>query len=79
MFSLDKGQLYPKIFIVQSKKILVASWEPVTQETVMNCSKKAGITSDTQRAAVADSDDPFKDLQESLDAVKIIFFKDYLL
>ena len=31
---------------------------------------KAGINTEAQYSAITDSDDPFKDLQESLDALK---------
>ena len=51
-------------------KILADSWEVVTKETVINCFRKAGITPAVQQAAIADSDDPFKDLQESLNDVR---------
>ena len=51
-------------------KILADSWEVVTKETIINCFKKAGITLAVQQAAIADSDDPFKDLQESLNDVR---------
>ena len=51
-------------------KILVASLEAVTQETVMNCFKKVGITFEAQCAAIANSKDPLKKLLESLDALK---------
>ena len=47
-------------------KILVDSWEVVSKETIINCFRKAGITPTVQQAAISDSDDPFKDLQESL-------------
>ena len=67
---LDKGQAYPKISILQAMEILAASWEAVTRETIVNCFKKAGINTEAQHAAITDSDDPFKDLQESLDALK---------
>ena len=46
------------------------TWEAVTRETIVNCFKKAGINTEVQHAAITDSDDPFKDLQESLDALK---------
>ena len=59
---LDKGQAYPKISILQAMKIPATSWEDVTRETIVNCFKKAGINTD--------SDDRFKDPQESLDALK---------
>ena len=51
-------------------KILAASWEAVTRETIVNCFKKAGINTEAQHAAITDSDDPFKDIQESLDALE---------
>ena len=51
-------------------KILAASWEAVTKETVINCFKKTGTTSDVQQAVIADSDHPFKVLQENLNELK---------
>ena len=39
-------------------------------QTIVNCFKKAGINIEAQHAAITDSVDPFKDLQESLDALK---------
>ena len=51
-------------------KILADSWEVVTKETTINCFRKAGINPTVQQAAIADSDDPFKDLQESLNDLR---------
>ena len=51
-------------------KILADSWEAVTKQTIINCFKKSGISSTGQQDAIADSDDPFKDLQESLDDLR---------
>ena len=47
-------------------KILADSWEVVSKETIINCFRKAGITP----AVISDSDDPFKDLQESLNDLR---------
>ena len=47
-------------------KILVSSWEAVSVQTIANCFKKAGITSEAQNAAITDADDPFSDLKRSL-------------
>ena len=44
--------------------------EVVTKETIINCFRKAGITPAVQQAAISDSDDPFKDLQESLNDLR---------
>ena len=68
--ALEKKEPYPKISILQAMKILADSWEVVTKETIINCFRKAGITPDVQQAAIADSDDPFKDLQESLNDLR---------
>ena len=47
-------------------KILVSSWEAVSAQTIANCFRKAGITLEVQNAAITDADDPFSDLEESL-------------
>ena len=51
-------------------KILADSWEVVTKETIINCFRTAGITPAVQQAAIADSNDPFKDLRESLNDLR---------
>ena len=51
-------------------KILVDSWEVVSKETIINCFRKAGITPAVQQAAISDSEDPFKALQESLNDLR---------
>ena len=48
-------------------KILADSWEVVT---IINCFRKTGITPAVQQAAIADSDHPFKDFQESLNYLR---------
>lgn len=44
--TLDKGQAYQKISVLQAVKILAASWETVTRETIANCFKTAGINTE---------------------------------
>ena len=68
--ALEKKEPCPKISILQSMKILADSWKVVTKETIINCFRKAGITPAIQQAANADSDVPFKDLQESLNDLR---------
>ena len=51
-------------------KILADSWEVATKETINNCFRKAEITLAVQQVAIADSDYPFKDLQESLNDLR---------
>ena len=47
--------------------LLTAAWECVTSVTVVNCFKKAGISSGTQEQSLNDDDDPFKLLAAQLD------------
>ena len=68
--AFEKKEPCPKILILQSVKILADSLEIVTKETIINCLRKAGITPAVQQAAIANSDDPFKDLQESLNGLR---------
>ena len=42
----------------------------MTPECITNCFRKAGISTQTQENAVNDEDDPFQDLQETLDELK---------
>ena len=63
---LDQGQDLPKISIRFAPQLLQASWNDVTKTTVINCFWKARIFRENQIDAVADNDDPFKDLQEDL-------------
>ena len=64
--ALDKTKTLPKISILQAMKILVSSWEAVSEQTIVNYFRKAGITSEAQNAAITDADDPFSYLKENL-------------
>ena len=58
--ALKKNDPYPKISILQAMKILTDSQEAVTNGTVINYLKKAGINSDVQQAAITDQEIPLK-------------------
>ena len=45
-------------------KILVSSWEAVSAQIIVNCFRKARITSESQNAAITDADDQFSDLKK---------------
>ena len=63
--ALEKNEPYPNVSSLEAMKILADSWEAVTKETVFNCFKRARIKSDIEEAAIANSDYPFKELQEN--------------
>ena len=48
-------------------KNLVSSWNAVSEETMVNCLKKANVCQVNQQITVTDTDDPFKRLEEELD------------
>ena len=48
-------------------QMLVSAWDALTPETIVNCFRKAGISSESQEAAIAEDDDPFKELQDEID------------
>ena len=57
--ALEKNEPYPKISILEAMKILADPWEAATKEIIINCFKRAGISSDVQQAAITDSEDQF--------------------
>ena len=52
-------------------QMLFSAWNALTTETIVNCFRKAGISAENQDAAIAEEDDPFKDLQDEIDALRI--------
>ena len=50
--------------------MLVAAWNAFTTETIVNCFRKDGISAGNQDAAIVEEDDPFKDLQDEIDALR---------
>ena len=68
--ALEKKPALSKEFNFTSNEDTSDSWEAVTKVTVINCFKKTGINPGVQQAFIANSDDPFKDLQENLNQLK---------
>ena len=61
--SLEKNKTLPKISLLHGMEMLVCAWNALTTETIVNCFHKAGISAEKQDAAIAEDDDPFKDLR----------------
>ena len=51
-------------------KNLVSSWNGVSEETIVDCFKKANVGHANQQTAVIDADDPFKSLEEELNNLR---------
>ena len=50
--------------------MLVSAWNSLTTETIVNCFRKAAISAENQDAAIAEEEDPFKSLQDEIDALR---------
>lgn len=50
--------------------MLAAAWDKVSDITVQNCFKRAGILKESQECAENDTDDPFKELDEELNNLR---------
>ena len=68
--SLEKNNSLLEVSILKAMQMLVSTWHVVSTETVIDCFRKAGISIAIQEAAIADKDDPFKDLQNEIDALQ---------
>ena len=53
-------------------QMLVSAWNALTTETIVNCFHKAGISAENQDTAIAEEDDPFKDLHDEIDALPTV-------
>ena len=67
--SLEKNNALLEVSILKAMQMLVSTWHVVPTETVIDCFCKAGISTAIQEAAIADKDDPFKDLQNEIDKI----------
>ena len=53
-------------------QMLVSASNSVSIDAVVNCFRKAGISSANKEAAIAEEDDPFKDFQDEFDTLRHI-------
>ena len=56
--------------ILDAMAILTEAWGRVSEETIRNCFRKAGIGNQAQQSALNDDDDPFKILLEDISALR---------
>ena len=69
---LEQGQHLPKISVLRTLQLLIASWNSVTKTTIVNCFRKAKISAKDQVNAAEDSDDRFKELENDLTKLRKI-------
>ena len=68
--AVDNNKPMPNISILAAMNMLSTAWNKVYETTIKNCFRRAGISQQSQESAANDSDDPFRDLDEELDALR---------
>ena len=67
---VDAKKPLPKSTVLDAMTMLVAAWDGVSESTVVNCFKKAGICKESQENSINDDDDPFKVLAEEMNILR---------
>ena len=68
--AVDNNKHLPNLSILDAMAILTEAWGRVSEQTICNCFRKAGIGNQAQQSALNDDDDPFKILLEDIGALR---------
>ena len=52
--------------------MLVSVWDALSTETIVNCFRKSGISTESQEIAITEDDDPFRELQDEIDKLRSV-------
>ena len=53
-------------------EMLVSVWDALSTETIVNCFRKSGISTESQEIAITEDDDPFRELQDEIDKLRSV-------
>ena len=65
--SIDGGRSPTNVNMLEAMILLTVAWECVSPITLVNCFRKAGMSSESQALSQSDDDDPFKLLAAQLE------------
>ena len=65
--SIDGGRSPTNVNMLEAMTLLTVAWECVSPITLVNCFRKAGMSSESQALSQSDDDDPFKLLAAQLE------------
>lgn len=68
--AIENRKPLPNLSVLDAMSLLTEAWDRVSEETVRNCFRKAGIGSRAQQSALNDDDDPFTVLLEDISALR---------
>ena len=69
---MESNKELPEITILDAMAMLEQSWSTLPDTTVINCSKKAGISKERQQDSIQDTHDPFAQLSKMLDELRAL-------
>ena len=70
--SVEKKKTLPKILLLQEMQMLVSAWDALSTQTVVNCLRTSGISTESQETAIAEDDDPFRELEDEIDDLRSV-------
>ena len=70
--SVEKKEILPRYLLQQEIQMLVSAWDALSTQTVLYYFQKSGISTESQETAIAEDDDPFRQLQDEIDNLRSI-------
>ena len=70
--SVEKKKKFPKTSLLEGMQMLVSAWDALSTQMVMNCFRKPGIFSESQKNAIVEDGDPFLELQDEIDGIRSV-------
>ena len=64
--SVEKKKNPPQISWLQGMQMLVSAWDALSTQTIMNCFRKSGISTESQETSIAEDDDPYLNYKTKL-------------
>ena len=53
-------------------QMLVSAWDALSTQTIVNCFRKSGISTESQETPIAEDDDPFRELEDEVDNLRSV-------
>ena len=73
---LRRKKLSQKISLLLGINVLAAAWDAVTTRTAANYFQKPKTLSESQKAAIVEDNDPFKELEKEIENLLLIMIMD---
>ena len=70
--SVEKKEILPRYLLQQVIQMLVSAWDALSTQTILYYFQKSGISTESQETAIAEDDDPFRQLQDEIDNLRSI-------